>query len=335
MNPPSCWASAISEEDARLPDLEAWEPGCFDDYQRRFPQTPPLELPCVSHSDAFLRAWPAVGDTHSTVYRSLAGRLKGAEVVLARGLLGNWMPGNFVAVARGLRKLGADAWIVRSSPRRGAPENGQVLQEQVLRKRRGQATPDRPLFWFGHSKGGLECLFAHDHPELKHRTGAILMAQTPRGPSPVIESLLLREHQDSLQTRRRRLAEQCQRLGLGLIGARGGGLALTSAAQSTVQGQIAPILAAPRDFPVVQTATWSDRPTSWLDSFHERLGEIAPGIAHDGQFYLHDLLWPGLPHILLDRVDHAQPAMGGFGFDPLRYWLAALAVALKLAPKST
>lgn len=66
----------------------------------------------------------------------------------------------------------------------------------------------------------------------------------------------------------------------------------------------------------------------WLDSFHERLGEIRPGVAHDGQFYLDDLVWPGLPHVLLPHLDHAQPVMDGFGFDSRRYWLALVLLAL-------
>ena len=82
--------------------------------------------------------------------------------------------------------------------------------------------------------------------------------------------------------------------------------------------------AAHRDYPVWQTASWSSQPTTWLDSFHERLGEIRPGCAHDGQFFLEDLIWPGLPHVLLSHVDHAQPAMGGFGFDHVRYWKVVL-----------
>jgi hypothetical protein len=306
----------------------AWTPGRFDDYQSHFPKTADLQLPSPAETRAFERAWRALDDRENTLLRRLAGILEGAEVILVRGFLGNWMPGNFSGVARGLRALGANAWIVRSSPRHGVSDNGRKLRHRVLKRTRGQTA--RPLFWFGHSKGALECLMAHYHPALAARTRAILMAQAPHGPSPVIESMLLGSNRATLPTGRRRLAERSQRLALTLTGARGGGLALTSRAQAALQDEILPILAAAREFPILQTATWSDRPTTWLDSFHERLGEIEPGVAHDGQFYLRDLLWPGLPHILLDRVDHAQPAMGGLGFDPLRYWLATLAVALNL-----
>jgi hypothetical protein len=150
-----------------------------------------------------------------------------------------------------------------------------------------------------------------------------VISQTPHGPSAVLESLLLRLHQESLVGARRRWAERLQRAGLGALGAGPGGRALTG-------DELAPVVqrleAAPRDFPMLQTASWSSRPTAWLDSFHERLGEIRPGCAHDGQFYLEDLVWPGLPHVLLPHVDHAQPVMGGFGFDSARYWLATVAL---------
>jgi hypothetical protein len=83
-----------------------------------------------------------------------------------------------------------------------------------------------------------------------------------------------------------------------------------------------------RRYRVLQTASWSATPTTWLDSFHQRLGEIAPGVAHDGQFFLHELVWPALPNVLLPRVDHAQPAMGGHGFDHARYWAAMISLIL-------
>ena len=107
---------------------------------------------------------------------------------------------------------------------------------------------------------------------------------------------------------------------------RSGGRELTSDLWPALVGRVDRIR---WPFPVLQTASWSSQPTAWLDSFHERLGEIGPGRAHDGQFFLDDLIWPGLPHVLLPHVDHAQPAVGGHGFDPARYWLAVLSVVLR------
>ena len=155
--------------------------------------------------------------------------------------------------------------------------------------------------------------------KLGARVVGVILSQTPRGPSGVLESLLLQAHEGSLSGRRRWLEEWTQRIGLHAIGAAGGGRELTA---STIGAVIAG-LPTPQ-VPVWQTASWSSQPTTWLDSFHERLGEVRPGCAHDGQFFLEDLLWPGIPHVLLAHVDHAQPVMGGFGFDEVRYWKAVL-----------
>lgn len=141
-----------------------------------------------------------------------------------------------------------------------------------------------------------------------------------------MESLLLGRHQESLIGMRRTWAERLQRLGLGLIRVEKGGREITTEGLNSV---IERLDAFPRPFALLQTATWSTQPTAWLDSFHERLGEIRPGCAHDGQFYLEDLIWPNLPHVLLPHVDHAQPAMGGFGFDPVRYWLSAITLLVE------
>jgi hypothetical protein len=147
------------------------------------------------------------------------------------------------------------------------------------------------------------------------------MSQTPRGASAVLESLLLRRHQASLVGLRRVWAERLQRIGLKVLGVGTGGRELTTEVLDAV---VTRLDAVPRPFALLQTASWSSRPTAWLDSFHERLREIRPDCAHDGQFYLEDLIWPQVPHVLLPHVDHAQPAMGGFGFDPAQYWLSAI-----------
>ena len=110
---------------------------------------------------------------------------------------------------------------------------------------------------------------------------------------------------------------------LSFVRARTGGYDLTS---ETWPSLVQDIANSEWPFPVLQTASWSIKPTAWLDSFHARLSEIFPGQAHDGQFYLNDLIWPKFAHILLPEVDHAQPAMGGAGFDCSRYWLTTLSV---------
>lgn len=243
---------------------------------------------------------------------SLGGRELG--VVLVRGYLGNYMRGNFVAARDALRAAGVDARIAKNRA-------GAIVAENAARIARD--LPPGELVWCGHSKGGLEALSALADPRLAARTRAVLLSQTPRGGSAVLESLLLGQHRDSLP-RRRRLAEATQRLGLRLLNARAGGLQLTSAQLTNVLADVDRIA---RPFAMWQTASWSSRPTVWLDSFHERLGEVRPGAAHDGQFYLEDLIWAGVPHVLLPHLDHAQPVMDGFGFDSARYWLALVVMA--------
>ncbi|MDP2310005.1 MAG: hypothetical protein Q8P18_28565 [Pseudomonadota bacterium] len=299
-----------------------WHPrdrqdGDFRDYARLYPDTPPLpplsDDLFAAFADAW--AWPA-----AELDASVIAATRGVRVAFVRGFLGNWMPGNLVAPVRALQALGVDASIARTDSGAPVATNVDLLARGLSV---GQGTP---LLLCGHSKGGLECLrLADARPDVAARVVGVLMSQTPRGSSAVLESLILRRHQDSLPRPHRRAAEAVQRAGLSLIGANPGGNELT---ESPLAALIAALDATPRAYPVWQTASWSSRPTAWLDAFHERLGEIRPGCAHDGQFYLEDLVWPGLPHLLLPHLDHAQPAMGGFGFDHVRYWKVLITLFL-------
>ena len=311
------WRSAISSSAASAPD--PWRPEGFEAYLERFPATPPLTLPDLSPTRAFIALWHALGPDPIAAVRARAP--DGLTVVLVRGYLGRYMPGNFASVLRALRAAELDAFVAAGQTGGTVADNARSLARQLARR----VAASRTLVFAGHSKGGLEALrLLADRPDLAARTRAVILSQTPRGPSRVLESVLLSGHAGTL-TRRRRLAELAQRAGLTLLGARPGGLELTRARLDQV---LAPIDRAPRPFALVQTASWSSRPTTWLDSFHERLGEIHPGWAHDGQFYLQDLLWPGVDHVLLPHLDHAQPVMDGFGFDAARYWLTMLASVL-------
>ncbi|MFO0747128.1 MAG: hypothetical protein U1F43_15915 [Myxococcota bacterium] len=261
--------------------------------------------------------------------RALLGEAtRDVTVVLVRGYLGNLMRGNLVPARDALRAIGVDAFIARNRAGGTVADNARMIGDAVRRRLAGTR---RRLVFGGHSKGGLESLqvLADDPAGLGARTAAVILSQTPRGPSRVLESLLSGAHAATLGPRRR-WAERAQRAGLWALGARAGGLELTGARLPALVARIDRTSAAvPRSFRLVQTASWSSRPTVWLDSFHERLGEIRPGVAHDGQFYLEDLLWPGVEHVLLPHLDHAQPVMDGFGFDSARYWLAMLALVLE------
>lgn len=289
-----------------------WNPPAFATYAERYPNTPALPPVAENLGAAFSAAWAS-----PSLDADVVAATRGLHVVFLRGFLGNWMPGNLVAPTRALRALGVSITLA-------ATDTGATVEANVARLAR-TLPGEGALLLCGHSKGGLECLHLADTvPAVGARVVGVLMSQTPRGPSAVLESLLLRAHAESLARPHRRAAEALQRAGLHLVGATSGGRQLTAAPLAALLATIdAP---GPRPFPVWQTASWSSQPTAWLDSFHERLGEIRPGCAHDGQFYLEDLVWPGLPHLLLPHLDHAQPAMGGFGFDHVRYWKVLIAL---------
>lgn len=301
-----------------------WVPEGFASYRELYPATPAFVMPDFAPTERFAALWHALDDTSATrsaLLAQLTRALRGTTVVLVRGYLGTYMPGNLSAACRALRGLGIDAFIAKNRAAGLIAENARGMAVQI----RSRLAPEQRLLFCGHSKGGLEARWlVQTDPELADRTLGVIMSQTPRGPSAVLESLLLRRHQDSLPGARRRWAERVQRMSLGVINAIRSGRELTAEALAEVVTKLATAPA----LPLLQMASFSSRPTTWLDSFHQRLGEVRPGCAHDGQFYVEDLIWPGLPHVLLPHVDHAQPVMGGFGFDPARYWLATLLLFL-------
>lgn len=307
-----------------------WVPEGFTSYRELYPQTPAFALPELAPTERFANIWRALdaqSATRASLLSQLTQALRGTTIILVRGYLGTYMPGNLSAACRALRGLGIDALLADNRAAGLISENARGMAAQI----RSRLHPAQRLLFCGHSKGGLESRWlVQTEPELAARTLGVIMSQTPRGPSAVLESLLLRRHQDSLAGAQRRWAERMQRMGLGLINAARSGQELTGDALAEV---VAKLVNEPA-LPLLQMASFSSRPTTWLDSFHLRLGEIRPGCAHDGQFYVEDLIWPGLPHVLLPHVDHAQPVMGGFGFDSARYWLATLLVFLGYLPEA-
>lgn len=299
----------------------SWVPEGFHQYRERYPATPDFVLPDLGPTERFISIWHEFHETNvqwpHPRRAQMTATFRNTTFVIIRGFLGNCMPGNLISTCRTLRALGLDAWIAKNRAGATVADNAHDMTMEIRRR----VPSTNRLVFLGHSKGGLESLQIATDPAIASRVQAVVMSQTPRGASAVLESLLLRRHQASLVGMRRVWAERLQRVGLTILGVETGGRELTAEALAAVIDRLE---AAPRTFPLLQTASWSSRPTAWLDSFHERLGEIRPGSAHDGQFYLEDLLWPNVPHVLLPHVDHAQPAMGGFGFDPARYWLSAI-----------
>lgn len=303
--------------------MKAWTPLGFETYTNHYPQTTLPRLAAVRDCTAsFVEVWQGEADAWSLTLSALSKQLADTTVIFCRGFLGNCMPGNFTAPLKAVEALGCDVSLAALKTQHPIQTNVHRLKKHL---EAGLTTPRFVLC--AHSRAGIECLeFLDQHPEWRERCRALLMAQTSRGPSWVLRSLYAKNHKARALPLRRRSAEALQRLGL---------LALRAASAARE-------LADPRwdsdafiqrassyAFPIWQMASWSMQATSWLDSYHERLSAMHPQVAHDGQFLLHDLLWPHLPHLLLPRLDHAQPVMGGHGFDPARFWLAYLATVLR------
>jgi hypothetical protein len=304
----------------------SWRPEGFERYRELYPLTPALAPePDRAWTARFGAVWH---EGRPAALRALTARAARTTVVFVRGYLGHYMPGNLVSAAAAVRGLGFDAVLGRNHAGGTVGGNVRALARQLstrpLRER---------LVFCGHSRGGLECLtlLAEDR-ELAARCDGVALSQTPHGPSRVMESVLLGRHRTAGFRARRRALEGMHYAALVCLRAVAGGYELTSERWPDL---VAPVEGRAWPFPVLQTASWSSRPTAWLDSFHGRLGEIGPQRAHDGQFFLEDLIWPHWPHVLLPEVDHAQPAVGGHGFDPARYWLAALAILLDSSPPSS
>lgn len=297
----------------------AWTPRGFADYRQFYPATP--QIACPDGADAtgeFVAAWDAASAERAPA-PPVDPRL---ALVFVRGLFGNWIPGHLAAPLRALRDAGYTAFIARSRAAGTIDANAAMLAADILRRASGAAR----LVFLCHSKGGLDLLEAlRQAPEVRRRAAAVVLCQTPRSGCAVLESVLLREHRDSLRAFGERAGESFARAAIIGTGARAGCLELTGGALAARIGDLGAVAAS---IPTVAVATWSMEPSAWLDSQHGRLGAIRPRCAHDGLFFLEDLVWPAALQVLLPRIDHSQPCVGGLGFPHDRLWRALATLAL-------
>jgi hypothetical protein len=286
-----------------------WSPIGFERYRALFPATPAL----AAHDDAtpaFIAQWEAMG---SSLKRAVPPEAD-LTLVLVRGLFGSLIPRHFAAPLTRLRAAGWRVMIANTAAAGTMARNAALLRRDLECR-----APDGRLAFLCHSKGGLDVLaLLAASPELAARTAGIVLCQAPRAGCVVLESVLLGMHCDSAPVARR-VSERVTRAAVALAGARAACLELTSPAIDAPIASLTPVAAKHR---VIGVASWSSRPTAWLDSQHARLAAIRPGCAHDGLFYLEDLLWPGAKAVLLPEIDHAQPSVGGGGFDHARFWSA-------------
>lgn len=290
-----------------------WSPLDWHTWRDWFPQTPPLDSGTSQRNAEFINIWnsqcsdkrlPEECDRN-------AGRIL---FVLARGLFGNLMPGNFVAIRNHLDRSGAHVIRTTIRPAGTVEQHAQFIADESLRT---VHTGERIVF-LCQSKGGLDTLWALKNTQhLREKTAGVILMQTPSGASQVLESVVSGRHAGTLSGPAARTIESLKRSVLKMPFLSGGAHQLI---EPDIQDIVAAIRSFDFQFPVISVATWSNRPTSWVDSFHERLNEIRPGAAHDGQFFLEDQLWPEYEQLLLGHIDHAQPVMGGGGFDPVPLW---------------
>lgn len=305
-----------------------WSPDFVTDYATAYPQTrglaPYRETEALRH---FRELWaqkdPFAPDSAPQAERkSLEHERAHAAVVMVRGLFGKLMPGHFRAPLRRFRRHG---WRTVVAP----TETAGLIEDNAVRIQRtldGLAESGiTRIYLCAHSKGALEAMRAVPLLE-RARIQGLVIVQAPREPSRVLESTLCGLHRSS-RSRLSGAKETMARTAMGLFRGSAGAYDLTG---ERLTSCVERIQVEKMPFPVVSVASWSLTPSSWADSYHRRLCEIRPGEAHDGQFFTRSMLWPHSHTILLGGVDHAQPSVGGLGFDHGRLWPALVAVAQRL-----
>jgi hypothetical protein len=303
---------------ADAPAATAWTPHGFSRYRQYYPATPDLRARRYTDaSDDFIETWNRCGASSEPHHRA-----KKIGFVIVRGLFGGWIPRHFRAPLEAL--LGADytAMIAHSRPAGTIAANAAAIGRDV----EARIPREHRLLFLCHSKGGLDTLaMLLRFPNILRRTAALVLCQTPRAGCAVLESILLGRHRPASNAHSWG-TEGLLRSAIGLAGASHGCLDITA---PRIDGHVVEIDRAALAVPIVSVASWSITPTAWLDSQHARLQAIRPGCAHDGLFFLEDLLWPGSAQILLPHIDHSQPTVGGKGFDHGRFWLALARLALQ------
>jgi hypothetical protein len=297
-----------------------WTPNRWDDYAQWYPATPPLPESASAGWRDFSNIWERMESDNFNATAAFRDSRR-TLFVLVRGIFGNLMPGNFAPVLERFRAAGLFAVRPRTYV------VGTVAKSAARLYREVRSLPEQAdrVIWLSQSRGGLDVLWALTrYPELREMTAGVALVQTPSAASAIMQSVLTGCYAESIGSWRTRLAEKAQKTIFALPAFREGCEQLISPG---IDEYVATLQGYPFPFPVLSVATWSIEPTSWVDSYHRRLGEIRPGHAHDGQLYLHDQLWQIAEQLVLGRIDHAQSVMGGNGFDLVRFW-ATLATML-------
>jgi hypothetical protein len=282
-----------------------WTPEGFDAYAVHYPGTAWQSVPPeLDRTAEFIERWMSGGP---------ARRHRVGTVVLTPGLFAEFLPGCFAPAARELAAAGFRVIRSRARSRYGVREQAARLAGALTRS----LEPGERFVWCGHSKGAIDLLYALETTAaLRGACAAAVVAQPAVGVSRVV---------DRWQTAPRGIRERAGRALLATRPLRDGVREITSRRDPVIAGWLAGFV------PVVPTlcaVSWSIRPTSWVDSYHRTLKEIAPGHAHDGQFLLVDQRLPKAPLVCLPEIDHAQPVLGGHSFNAGRFWRTLVEIAL-------
>jgi alpha-beta hydrolase superfamily lysophospholipase len=282
-----------------------WIPEGFEEYAKHYPKTAWRAVPAeYDRTAAFIARWRSVEPFRPGGVRT---------VVLTPGLFSEWLPRCFAAVVRALRAAGFRVIRTRVRSRYGVRDQAKRLAAELVTR----LGPSERFVWCGHSKGAIDLLYVLETSRpLRESCVAAVVAQPAVGASRIV---------DRWQNEPRGVRE---RIGRGLIAidpVRDGVREISSRRDPVVADWLAGFEPA---VPTTCMVSWSIQPTSWVDSYHRTLAEIVPGHAHDGQFLMVDQRLPGASLVCLPEIDHAQPVLGGYSFDPGRFWRTLVETAL-------
>jgi hypothetical protein len=282
-----------------------WTPEGFEHYAVHYPSTvwPPVPAE-TDRSGDFVAQWQSREPRRSPHVRTVA---------ITPGLFSEFLPRCFAPAVRELAAAGFRVIRTRVRSRYGVREQAARLSRELA----AALEPGDRFVWCGHSKGAIDLLYALETtPSLRDACAAAVVVQPAVGKSRVIERW---QHEPQ------GLGERVGRTLVASGPVREGVRDITGARDPVVTdwlGGFAPVV------PTICAVSWSIQPTSWVDSYHRTLSEVAPGHAHDGQFLLVDQRIPHVSLVCLPEIDHAQPVLGGHSFDAGRFWRTLVEIAL-------
>ena len=290
----------------RSDPVSPWTPQGFRDYAEYYPNTAWAAVPSDRDlTDAFIAGWMANGPCRPQPV---------STIVFSPGLFSEFLPGCFAAALRTLNDAGFRVIRTRARSRFGIRDQ----KARIVAELGGKLGPQERFAWCGHSKGAIELLYALQTEEkLRDNCAAAVVVQPAVGMSRVI---------DRWQNHPRGLRERIGGVLLSSAPVRAGVRDISAERDPGVSEWLAnfePVV------PTLCAVSWSIQPTSWVDSYHRTLNEVAPGHAHDGQFLLVDQRIRGTSLVCLPELDHAQAVFGGHSFDAGRFWQTLVQIALQ------